>query len=235
MSTTTAASGPATDSLKPVYVYEAPVRIWHWTHAISIIVLSITGYLIANPLPAIHGEASDHFLMGYMRMIHFIAGYVFAIGFAVRIYWAFVGNRFSRELFIPPVWSREWRGHLMHKIKFNLFLTRKMEKTVAHNPLAQVAMWFFNVIVGLFMVVSGFALYGEGLGVGSWADRWFGWLIPMMGSSMEVKMWHTLGMWLIIVFAIIHIYMAVRSDIMGRESCVSTIIGGWRFWKDDRP
>jgi Ni/Fe-hydrogenase 1 B-type cytochrome subunit len=56
-----------------------------------------------------------------------------------------------------------------------------------------------------------------------------------MGGSLNVKMWHVLGMWLIIVFAIIHIYMAVRSDIMGRESCVSTMIGGWRYWKDDRP
>ena len=48
-------------------------------------------------------------------------------------------------------------------------------------------------------------------------------------------MWHTLGMWLLLVFAVIHIYMAIRADIMDRESSVSTIMGGWRFWKDDRP
>ena len=235
MSSTTAASGPGTGSLKPVYVYEAPVRIWHWTHAISIIVLSITGYLIANPLPSIHGEASDHFMMGYIRLIHFIAGYVFAIGFVVRIYWAFVGNKYSRELFILPIFNRKWWAGLVHEIKYYLFLTRDVEKIKGHNPLAQSAMWVFNVLLGLFMIISGFALYGEGLGVGSWADSWFGWLIPMMGSSQEVKMWHTLGMWLILVFAVIHIYMAIRADIMDRESSVSTIMGGWRFWKDDRP
>ena len=55
-------------------------------------------------LPTIGGEASDHFLMGNMRMIHFIAGYVFAIAFAVRVYWAIVGNHYARELFILPVW-----------------------------------------------------------------------------------------------------------------------------------
>lgn len=235
MSSSTAASGQEMRSLKPVYVYEAPVRIWHWTHALSIIVLSITGYLIANPLPAIHGEASDHFVMGYMRMIHFIAGYVFAIGFVVRIYWAIVGNRYSRELFVLPLFNRDWWAGLIHEIKYYLFLTRKVEKTMGHNPLAQTAMWVFNVLLGLFMIVSGFALYGEGLGVGSWADNLFGWLIPMMGGSLEVKMWHTLGMWLFLVFAVIHIYMAIRADIMDRESSVSTIMGGWRFWKDDRP
>ena len=53
----------------------------------------------------------------------------------------------------------------------------------------------------------------------------------MMGDSLTVKMWHFTGMWLIIVFAIIHIYMAVRADIMGRESSISTIFGGWRYFK----
>lgn len=26
-----------------VYVYEAPVRIWHWTNALAIVVLIVTG------------------------------------------------------------------------------------------------------------------------------------------------------------------------------------------------
>ncbi len=35
-----------------VYVYEAPVRLWHWTNALCILVLIVTGYLIGSPLPA---------------------------------------------------------------------------------------------------------------------------------------------------------------------------------------
>jgi Ni/Fe-hydrogenase 1 B-type cytochrome subunit len=52
---------------------------------------------------------------------------------------------------------------------------------------------------------------------------------------MGVKTWHNFGMWLIIVFAIIHTYMAIRADLMGRQSSVSTIMSGWRFYKDDYP
>ena len=44
-----------------VYVYEAPVRVWHWVNALSITLLAITGYLIANPLPTLSGEAFPHF------------------------------------------------------------------------------------------------------------------------------------------------------------------------------
>lgn len=223
---------PGTPPRKALYVFEAPVRIWHWVHALSIFVLAATGYLIANPLPSIGGEASQHFLMGNLRLIHFVAGYVFAIGFAVRIYWGFVGNKYSRELLYLPIWRKDWWRDLWHEIQYYAFLRREAPPSVAHNALAQSAMWFFNTILGLFLILTGFALYGEGLGLGSWADTLFGWVIPLLGGSQSVRMWHLLGMWLILAFAIIHIYMAIRADIMGRQSSVSAIISGWRTYRE---
>jgi Ni/Fe-hydrogenase 1 B-type cytochrome subunit len=41
------------------------------------------------------------------------------------------------------------------------------------------------------------------------------------------------GMWLMLVFAIIHIYMGIRSDAISHESSVSTIISGWRMFHCD--
>jgi Ni/Fe-hydrogenase 1 B-type cytochrome subunit len=215
-----------------IYVFELPVRIWHWVHALSIAVLAVTGYLIANPLPSPEGEASANFLMGNMRLVHFIAAYVFAIGFAVRIYWSIVGNKYSRELIYVPVWRGKWWGELIEEVKFYLFLRREAPLTVAHNALAQVAMWLFNMVLGIFMIGTGFALYSENLGLGSWADRWFGWIVPVLGGSQNTKMLHDFGMWLFVVFAILHIYMAIRADFMGRQSSVRTIIDGWRRYKD---
>ena len=225
----------APQNQKAVYVFEAPVRIWHWTHTFSIIVCAATGYLIAYPLPSVGGEASQHFLMGNLRLIHFISSYVFAIGFVVRLYWAFVGNRYSRELFFPPIFKAAWWEGFWYELRFYLFLTREQRKTPGHNPTAQIAMWLFNVLLGLVMIGTGFALYGEGLGLGSWADRLFGWVIPFFGGAQNTRMWHLTGMWLLIVFAIIHVYMAIRADIIGRQSSVSTIISGWRTYKDDLP
>lgn len=69
-----------------VYVFEVPVRVWHWIHALAITVLAISGYFIANPLPSVSGEASDSFLMGNIRLIHFSAAMVFAVGLFVRFY-----------------------------------------------------------------------------------------------------------------------------------------------------
>ena len=35
--------------IEPVYVYEAPVRFWHWAQAVVFFLLCITGFLIGWP------------------------------------------------------------------------------------------------------------------------------------------------------------------------------------------
>ncbi len=219
-----------------VYVYEAPVRIWHWVNALSITVLAITGYLIANPLPTMPGEASDHFVMGYMRFAHFAAGYIFAVGFLFRIYWAIVGNQYARQLFgIRPFWGTNFWKELIHEVRWYAFLEKEPHKYIGHNPLAHLFMVAIISIGGFVMIVTGFALYGEQTGLGSWQDELFGWVIPLVGQSQDVRMWHHWGMWIIVVFVMLHVYTAIREDIMSRQSLVSTMLSGWRMFKDDRP
>lgn len=233
MSSTAVASNQGKADRKPAYVFEAPVRLWHWTNFFAITVLAVTGYFIAHPLPAVHGEASDHFIMGNIRMIHFIAAYVFAVGMVVRVYWALVGNRISRQLFIVPVWRKEWWADFLEELKFYSFLSRHMSRHEGHNALAQGAYWLFNVVLALVMICTGFALYSQGTGDGSWADTWFGWVFTLIPSSQTVRMIHLFGMWTMVMFVIIHIYMVTRADIIGRQSSISTMIGGWRMYRED--
>lgn len=218
-----------------VYVYEAPLRIWHWINALSIVVLAITGYFIGSPLPTMSGEASDHFLMGYIRFAHFAAAYIFLIGFLGRIYWAFVGNKHARQLFLPPVLSGKFWSGVIHEAKWYLFLTKEPRKYAGHNPLAMLFMHILFVWGTVFMIVTGLALYGEGAGYDSWQHSLFSsWVIPLFGQSQDVHTYHHLVMWVILVFVIMHIYVAIREDIMSRQSMVSTMVSGWRMFKDGR-
>jgi len=219
----------------PIYVFPLPVRLWHWLHALSITTLIITGYLIAVPMTTLSGEASDHFLMGTIRFVHFVAAFVFAIGLVVRAYLAIVGSRYTRGLFAPPIWTRVYWQRFWHELKFYTFMTRKTGKAVGHNPLAQFFMWLTNVLVGFFMICTGFALYSQGLGADSWADKMFGWVFVLVPSSQTVKMWHLMGMWIMLFFVIVHIYMAIRADFASRQNGVSAMIDGWRTFKDDGP
>lgn len=215
-----------------IYVYEAPVRLWHWITVLCIITLASTGYLIGKPLPSVPGEATFTFVMGYIRFAHFTAGYILAAGLIGRFYWALVGNRHAREIILVPVWDKRWWGEFFFEVRWYLFLERYPKKYIGHNPVGQIAMASF-LWAALLMCFSGFALYGEGLGTDSWAYRGFGWMISLVGgNSLALHSWHRLGMWAILLFAMIHIYAAIREDIMSKQSMVSTMISGFRMFKD---
>jgi len=75
-----------------VHVYGWGLRTWHWVTAGCIVTLAITGYLIGSPLPSIGGEASDHFMFGTVRFIHFSAGQILAVAFLLRLLIAVTGG-----------------------------------------------------------------------------------------------------------------------------------------------
>ena len=181
------------------------------------------------------GEASQHFLMGYIRFAHFAAAYIFTVGFLGRIYWAFVGNEHSRQLFRLPFYRLSFWKELMHEVRWYAFMEKEPKKYEGHNPLAHITMVAIITVGGIAMVLTGFALYAEQAGLGSWQDQWFGWLIPLVGQSQDVRLWHHWGMWIIVSFVIIHVYVAIREDIVSRQSMISTMVSGWRMFKDDRP
>ncbi|QPN37048.1 cytochrome b/b6 domain-containing protein [Salmonella enterica] len=108
---------------------------------------------------------------------------------------------------------------------------KEAHRYYGHNPVAGLAVMFY-FWMSVLMVCSGFALYGEGLGTDSWAYQWFGWMIRLTGNdSLALHFWHRLGMWFIIAFVIAHVYTAIREDIMSRQSVISVMISGWRWFR----
>lgn len=219
------------DAIRSIYVYQLPVRLWHWINALAIVVLCISGYLIASPLPSPGGEASDHYLMGYVRFIHFVAGYVLAVGLLGRVYWAVVGNYYARELFWVPMFQKGYWRDVWNMALWYAMVSQRPGQYVGHNPMARLSMFFF-LLPCVFMIVTGFGLYAEGQQVGSVFEMAFGWVIPLFGQSQDVHTFHHLGMWTLVSFMMVHIYASIREEIMGRSSMVSTMVSGHRTFKD---
>ena len=94
--------------IEPVYVYEAPVRFWHWAQCAAFFMLVITGFLIGWPPLANYATTWDTYFFGHIIMLHLVCGMLFAALMLYRIYWAFVGNKYSRMIFILPFWDMEW-------------------------------------------------------------------------------------------------------------------------------
>ena len=229
-----AVTKPAGSMPHAVYVWEAPVRLWHWVMMFAMFVLIATGFFIGVPPPTVPGEASENFLFGYIRFAHFAAGYIFAVFFVLRVYWAIVGNKFAREIFIVPfslLTAKFWKG-LINDVLFYLYVKKEPGSYEGHNPLAAVAMFFMYLLGAVWMILSGFALYGEGAGMASWQFRFFtSWLQPLIGDSQQLHTYHRLGMWYLIIFSLAHMYMVVRQDVFTKETIISTMVNGWRVQK----
>jgi Ni/Fe-hydrogenase 1 B-type cytochrome subunit len=222
-------AGPLVDT----YVYEAPVRLWHWVTMLCIFVLAATGYLIGAPPPAIGGEPAFSYFFADIRMIHMSAGWILAVAFLVRVYWAFVGNHHARALFVVPFWSGKWWVGLFGDLRYYLFLKKHGELWIAHNPLAQFAMFAMFVLGVVVQILTGFALLAQQY---PWGTTWmnlFGWVTVLLDDPQMVRTVHHVGMWYMLLFVLVHTYMVFREDITRGSTVISTMINGIRMFKGE--
>ena len=228
-----AAASTHTQLQRSVFVYEWPVRLWHWLTFLSMLVLVATGYYIGVPLlPNVQGEAVDQFVMGYIRFAHFAAGYVITVLFIGRLYWAIVGNEFARELFFPPLFKAATWKDVWLRARYYLFMVKEVPPTAGPNGLEVVSAFFMFTVPMIFLIFTGFALYAEGAQAGSWSAVMFGWVRHLFGDSQALHTWHRMAMWVIILYVLIHVYLVIRQDVLSKQSYISTMISGHRMFKD---
>ena len=223
---------PPQSGLQWVYLWQWPVRAMHWAAAASIVVLVVTGLFIGRPYFAPSERAVTPFLMGTMRFLHFAAAGVLVATAIVRIYWLFAGNRFERWRALFPVRPRDW-VNLVRQVKYYLMIQPdRAPHYLGHNPLQQLS---YTALYGiaLVQVVTGFALYGQsnpdGLIYG--LTNWIG---PLFGGMPVVRFVHHVLTWAFLIFLPIHVYLALRADIIERSGSISSIISGGRFVRADR-
>jgi len=210
------------------YVWQLPVRIAHWATALSVITLFFTGLYMNQPVLAPNGEPFRHFVMGRIREIHFTAGYVLLMAFLLRVCWFYVGNNYARSGF-PFVWRKDWWKDVREQSLKYLALKRG-NVHLGHNALAGVAYTFFVIFLGWFEIFTGLALLSEDNPGGFW-DRLLGWIIPLMGGSFRLRMWHHTAAWGFVVFFIFHVYIVLFDDRQYKNGLISSIIVGLKFYE----
>jgi Ni/Fe-hydrogenase 1 B-type cytochrome subunit len=213
--------------LVEVYVWQLPVRFYHWVNALAILGLVVTGLIIGNPPGSIVGpEASSTYWFGIVRFVHFICAWVFFFNFVFRIYWGFVGNKFAKwDNFIPFRKCQYKEMEQVIKIDVLQVSSSPME-SMGHNALAATT-YFVLFLFFVLMSLTGFALYA---GMSTWwFPKMFNWVTMLLGGDMEVRHIHHLMMWGFILFAMIHIYLTVYHDYIERRGIISSMIGGWKF------
>ncbi|MDX1828550.1 MAG: Ni/Fe-hydrogenase, b-type cytochrome subunit [Lutibacter sp.] len=225
-----------TFNFKRVYVWEKPVRLFHWITAFSTTILVITGLIIADP-PAINAnvEATNSFWFGYVRAIHFITAYILIANLIFRIYWAFAGNQFANwRNFIP--YTKKGVANIIHVLKVDIFLMKDKEQklhniSIGHNYLAAFS-YFIMTLFFILQVMTGLALIAD---TSTWfLPHMFKWVSTMFNGDITTRYIHHVLTWLFIAFVVVHVYLVLFHDYVEARGEASSMISGFKFIRSER-
>ncbi|MBV8069846.1 MAG: Ni/Fe-hydrogenase, b-type cytochrome subunit [Acidobacteriaceae bacterium] len=223
------ASGTVNARIRPeaswvrVYVWQLPVRLAHWILVGCLVVLSFTGIYIHNPFIVAVSDRS--WVMGTMRFIHVMSGFVLISALIWRFYWFFAGNRWARwDQFVP--FTKERRSAMKNMMEYYGFLRWWPAPQVGHNPLAGAA---YCAVFGLLIIeiLTGLALFDNILG-NRVLHSFIGWLTLLI-NLQYLRMIHFGIMFLFGAFLIHHVYSAILISKEERSGLMDSIFTGYKY------
>ena len=144
----------------------------------------------------------------------------------MRLIWMFTGNHYSHwDKFLSHKPSR-LRG-FMPTVSFYSFLRDRPPSFVGHNPVASSA---YTLVYGLcaWQVITGLILRGASADVSSVVHGFGAWAGVFGGLAM-VRWFHHITMWLLIGFAVHHVYSAVLMASIEKNGTMDSIFSGYKW------
>lgn len=220
-------------SIKAYYVFSAATRIFHWVMVVAVAVLFLTGLYIGNPFfigtqgwePTFAVTAV--FSMEMMRYYHFVAAYLLVASLILRIY-GWIINKGDRLL--PRFWTKEYWDGAKETTLHYLFL-RSQHRPYLRNSLARTS---YLLVYSMFLIeiITGFAMYVM-INPASWSAKIFGPFNKLLVNEYFIHIVHHYMAWFIVLFVIVHVYMATRADWMEKGGEVSGMISGVKFYEEE--
>lgn len=213
------------------YEFSGILRFNHWIRVVTMLVLVVTGFYIADPFltPYVSDEPTN-FMNALWRAWHIIFGFILIASTMVKSY-LFIFDRHSRnermsffDFINPKIWIQQ--------IKYYMLIGVHPEARGIYNPLQFIA--YFMIFVTLFVIsITGLILhmhvYHDGFG-----GMIFELLRPLevwMGGLAVVREIHHITMWIFLLFIPIHIYMAVFNSVYGKTGAMDAIFSGYTWHK----
>ena len=212
-------------SKKRVYVWELPLRIFHWVNMLAITMLLITGYYISAPFfgPGVPEEAYFSFVMGWARYLHIFFGFVFIASLIFRLYIFLTGNQYAKS---NPLKASFWRG-VLETGKYYLFMKNNKKHYIGHNPLAELSYWIFMGLGGLIVITTGLFLLFEAQR-GTMLASSVAWMTNLFGNSASIRGLHFFSAAGILIFVMTHHYFVVRESWLARNKTLSSMFTGYK-------
>jgi Ni/Fe-hydrogenase 1 B-type cytochrome subunit len=176
----------------------------HWINLLCMIGLAFTGFYIHYP-----------FFAGFMsgaRSLHFVLMFVLLINLASRIILAFwvkdanqLGTRkvdIDLKNWLP---QPENKHQFWETVKYYTFFRNTRVISAKYGALQKMA-YLATPLLILFMAYTGFAIYTPAHAWAIWP--FFAAGVGFFGGDMGIRLAHYFGMWAIILFTMVHAYLA---------------------------
>ncbi len=198
--------------MKRVLIYKKYERFWHWTQALLILLLALTGF-------EVHGSYT---FFGYHRavILHDNLAWTYILLIIFTFFWNMV--------------TGEWRQYIpsgkLIKAQFEYYISgifrhvpHPTRKTVYNkfNPLQRLTYFGLKIIIIPLMVLSGlFYMYFSVLKNSS-----------AVSSLNVVVLIHVIGAFLLLGFVVGHIYLTTTG--LKPLSAIKAMVTGWEDMSDE--
>jgi thiosulfate reductase cytochrome b subunit len=203
--------------MKKVYIYKRFERFWHWSQAVLILFLALTGFEVHD---SIH-------LLGYEKAViyHQTAGWMLLGLIGLAIFWH--GTTGEWKQYIPSF------SKLSAQIRYYTYGMFKGEPHPTHktarnklNPLQAVTYLGFKLVMAPLLIVTGLMyMFHRTIDANN--------MVLISDIPLEVVAWlHTLGAYLILMFIIIHVYMTTTGTTP--ISNIKAMLTGYELLEDEQ-
>ncbi len=191
-----------------IYLYKRYERFWHWSQAVLVISMIVTGF-------EVHGTYK---LFGFEQAVnlHTIFAWTLLTLWAFTIFWQFTTDEWKQ--YIPTLKKVD---AMVRYYAFGIFrdAPNPFQKTVEkkHNPLQRLA--YLALLSALSPII-----WGSGLFYLFYA-YWKVWGMDTYLNLEAVAFIHTAGAFMMLVFFIVHVYLTTTGHTPTAH--IKTMITGW--------
>lgn len=216
-----------------IRLFSGFTRLFHWVMVVCVLVLFFTGLYIGDPgYNSLVGEEPTYAVnsllsMSLIRKIHFITAYVLTISVLLKIY-GWIINPADRLM--PRFHKKKFWEGLVWGVKHYLFMPHE-ERPYLRNSLARFS-YFLIYVALILIIITGFSMLAMIDPTSIWGKLFLP--INLLFTEYQIHQIHHILAWIFIVFMVVHMYMAFRSDYMEQDGEISSMISGYKFF-DHRP
>ena len=191
-----------------IYVFKRFERFWHWSQALLIITMLVTGF-------EVHGSYA---LIGFADAVevHTIAAWTLVSLWMFAIFWHFTTGEWKQ--YIPTLKKVDAMAkYYAIGIFQNAPHPFKATQLKKHNPLQRLAYLWVLLMVGPMLWVTGwFYLF---------YDKWIDWGWDAYLGLEWVALLHTAAAFMMLIFLIAHVYLTTAGHTPTAH--IKAMITGW--------